>query len=146
MKPVPKTGALRELLGRWLKFNTVGLLGIFVQLLALAFLREVLALEYLLATALAVETAVLHNFVWHERWTWLERTRQAAGLRPLLVRLARFNLTTGLVSIVTNLVVMRLLVGGLHLHYLPANMLSIAAASLANFLLSELFVFRISRG
>jgi putative flippase GtrA len=54
----------------------------------------------------------------------------------------RFNLSTGAVSIAANLLFMRLLVGRLHVQYLLANMLSIAATSLANFLLSDLFVFR----
>src|SRR2546430_14050761 len=62
---------------RWLKFNFVGLVGIGVQLLALALLKSGLHLNYLLATALAVETAVVHNFLWHERFTW--RGRVAKG-------------------------------------------------------------------
>ena len=57
---------------RWLKFNFVGALGIGVQLAALATLTT-LGLRYLAATALAVETAVVHNFLWHERMTWRDR-------------------------------------------------------------------------
>jgi putative flippase GtrA len=129
-------------LRHWLKFNAVGGIGILVQLLALAILKGLLHLDYLLATAVAVETAVLHNFVWHERWTWVERTRSAGDVRGVLGRLARFNLSTGAVSIVANLLFMRLLVGRFHLQYLIANLLSIAVTSLANFLLSDLFVFR----
>src|SRR2546430_16091794 len=62
---------------RWLKFNFVGLVGIGVQLLALALLKSGLHLNYLLATALAVETAVVHNFLWHERFTWRGRAGKA---------------------------------------------------------------------
>ena len=54
---------------RWLKFNAVGALGMAVQLGSLGFFVRVLGLHYLLATALAVEVAVLHNFIWHRRWT-----------------------------------------------------------------------------
>ncbi len=104
-----------------------------------------LGLHYMLATALAVEIAVLHNFCWHERWTWVERTRQSPGVGLVLRRLVGFNLTTGLVSIVSNLVLMRLLVGSFHLHYLVANVVAIATCSLANFLFSELFVFKAQR-
>ena len=129
---------LRGFLHRWLKFNTVGAIGIAVQLAALALLRGLLGVNYLAATALAVETAVLHNFVWHELWTWRDR-RSADG--TVLWRLLRFNLTNGLVSLVTNLVLMRLLVGRFHVQYLIANLLSIAAGSLANFFLSDWFVF-----
>jgi len=129
-------------LGHWLKFNAVGGIGILVQLAALAILKSLLHLEYLLATALAVEIAVLHNFIWHERWTWVERTKTAGDIRGVLGRLARFNLSTGAVSIAANLLFMRLLVGQLHVQYLIANLVSIAVTSLANFLLSDLFVFR----
>ena len=137
------THALSRLFGRVAKFHAVGLVGAGVQLVALAFFKSVAGLNYLPATALAVEVAVLHNFCWHERWTWVERTRRAPGLGLLLARLLRFNLTTGLVSIASNLILMRVFVGTFHLHYLPANVLTIATTSLANFLLSELFVFRV---
>jgi putative flippase GtrA len=129
-------------LRRWLKFNAVGAIGIGVQLAALAVLKGLLRLPYLTATALAVEAAVLHNFVWHERWTWKDR-RQAGG--HMLSRLVRFHLGNGLVSIAVNLVSMRLLVGRFHMQYLIANVLAIAAGSLANFFVADLLVFRRER-
>ena len=58
------------------------------------------------------------------------------------MRLLRFNLTTGAMSIISNLVLMRLLVGQFHIQYLVANLIAIAATSIANFLVSEWFVFR----
>jgi len=133
---------LRGFFGRWLKFNTVGAIGIGVQLAALAVLRGLFGIDYLVATGLAVETAVLHNFVWHELWTWVDRTGSRLGA---LLRLLRFNLSTGLVSLIANLALMRLLVGCFHIEYLIANLLSIAAGSLANFFLSDWFVFRRGR-
>jgi putative flippase GtrA len=122
---------------RWIKFYAVGAMGVAVQLAALALLKSVLHLDYLLATAAAVEVALLHNFVWHERWTWSDRGRGSRGRR-----LARFHLATGLVSIVTNLALMRVLVGRMHWPYLAANVAAIAAGSLANFFLGDLLVFR----
>ena len=136
---------LRRLAGRVAKFHAVGLLGVGVQLAALVLFKSLAGLHYMAATALAVEVAVLHNFCWHERWTWVERTRRSPGLGLIFLRLLRFNLTTGMVSIGSNLVLMRLLVGTFHLHYLTANVLTIATTSLANFLVSELFVFRVQR-
>ena len=123
---------------RWLKFNAVGAIGVAAQLAVLGILHGLLRLDYLTATALAVEAAVLHNFVWHERWTWRDRTDP--GNAP--ARLLRFNLSAGLVSILTNLVLMRWLVGTYHAQYLIANLASIAAGSIANFFVSDLFVFR----
>ncbi|MFQ5817231.1 MAG: GtrA family protein [Terriglobia bacterium] len=125
---------------RWLKFSSVGAIGIGVQLTTLTVLAGGLDLNYLLATGLAVEAAVLHNFIWHERWTWRDRTRLSRA--DTLRRLVRFHLTTGAQSIVGNLGFMRLLVGSLHLHYLFANFLTIAACSIINFLVSDRFVFQ----
>jgi dolichol-phosphate mannosyltransferase len=136
---------VRTLAFRWAKFHAVGLIGVVVQLGCLAFFKGILQMHYMAATALAVEAAVLQNFWWHERWTWADRTREAPGTRLLLKRLARFNFTSGAVAIVSNLVLMRLLVGQLHLQYLVANLLTIIIASLANFLLSEFFAFRTPR-
>lgn len=125
---------------RWLKFNAVGALGFVVQLAALGVLVSGLRIGYLLGTALAVEIAVLHNFMWHERYTWRDRTRRAQG--GALGRLLRFNLSTGALSIAGNLLVMRLLVGKLRLNYLLANVATIAVCSLANFAASHWLVFK----
>jgi putative flippase GtrA len=127
-------------LRRFLRFNAVGFLGIFVQLAALAALKSGLGMNYLWATALAVETALLHNFLWHQRWTWKERAG-GVGTREILERLVRFQLGNGLVSLVSNLVFMRWLVGGLQVPYLVANLFAIAASGVGNFLIGELMVF-----
>ena len=124
---------------RWLKFNFVGGVGIAVQLAALALFRSVLHFDYLLATALAVETAVIHNFLWHERFTWKDRT--TPGLKDSFVRLTKFNATNGGVSILGNLLLMRLLVGGLGMNYVAANLIAIGLCSLVNFLVSDRVVF-----
>jgi putative flippase GtrA len=124
---------------RWLKFNLVGGLGIVLQLAVLLGLKSRLQLNYLLATALAVEAAVLHNFLWHERYTWADRVQPS--WRRSLPRLLRFNLTTGGISIAGNLALMKVMVGLGHMNYLIANGISIALCSLLNFLVCEEWVF-----
>jgi putative flippase GtrA len=124
---------------RWFKFNAVGALGIAVQLAVLLGLKTGLHLSYLLATALAVEAAVVHNFLWHERYTWADRMKPS--WRSSLPRLLRFNLTTGGVSIAGNLALMKVMVGLGHVNYLVANGVAIALCSLLNFLVSEGWVF-----
>ena len=131
-----------KVLMRWLKFNFVGAIGIGVQLASLWALTR-LGLGYLLATAVAVEFAVLHNFLWHERFTWIERCD--GGIGPTFERLLRFNLTTGIVSIGGNLLFMRLLVGCEQLRPMLANMISIAICSVVNFAVSDRWVFRAAR-
>ena len=124
---------------RWVKFNAVGGMGIVVQLIVLLLLKSVLQLNYLAATALAVESAVIHNFLWHERYTWADRVRPSWRLSWR--RLLRFNVTNGGVSIVGNLALMRVMVGVGHMNYLLANGIAIALCSLLNFLVSDEWVF-----
>lgn len=133
---------MKALAVRWLKFNFVGALGIAVQMGAFAVFWSGLHTQYMIATALAVETAVLHNFVWHERFTWKERTREAAGPRDVAMRLLRFHAGNGLVSILGNVALMRVFVGMLHVNAYVGSGLSIAICSLLNFAASEWFVFR----
>jgi len=129
---------MKLLLIRWLKFNAVGALGVGVQLGTLTALTSGLGLNYLAATALAVEAAVLHNFFWHQCFTWRDR----AGIPgALALRLISFHGTNGLVSLVGNLFFMRVLVGLGRMPYLPANALAILSCSVINFLLAELVVF-----
>jgi putative flippase GtrA len=66
---------------RWCKFNSVGAVGIFVQFGVLFVLKSGLHFNYLAATVLAVEAAVVHNFFWHERFTWADRTK-SERVRP----------------------------------------------------------------
>ena len=124
----------------WLKFNTVGLAGFAVQLAVLAILKSILGVNYLIATVIAVETAVIHNFIWHERWTWAHRM---SGVGGALVRLLRFNAGNGLVSLVGNVFLMWLFVSKLNINYLVANVGAILVCSIVNFLISDRLVFRV---
>ena len=120
---------------RWLKFNAVGAVGIGVQLAALGLLTLVLKVNYLLATGLAVEAAVLHNFIWHEAFTWADR--RGANC---LMRLLKFNLTTGVFSIAGNLALTNILADS-GINYIAANAISISLCSVINFFLNDRFVF-----
>ena len=134
-----------SMLARWCKFNVVGGMGIAVQFGGLFLLKSVLHFNYLAATAIAVELAVVHNFVWHEQFTWSDRTKLKDHAQPRwrrsLPRFLRFNLTNGVVSILGNLALMKAMVGQAHMNYLFANAIAITLCSLANFLMSETWVF-----
>ncbi len=124
---------------RWLRFNLVGGIGIAVQLVLLFLLKSILHFNYLAATGLAVEATVIHNFVWHERFTWADRLQPS--WRNSLQRLLRFNFANGAVSMAGNLGLMKLMVGIGHMNYLVANAIAIALCSLVNFVVSNEYVF-----
>jgi putative flippase GtrA len=124
----------------WIKFNVVGVSGFALQSGALFVLtRTAPRLSYLAATALAVELAVLNNFVWHQRWTWNDRP--ATTRRETLSRLAKFNITTGVVSLAGNLLLMNLLVGHYGLPIAGANLASVAVCSIVSFILADRIAF-----
>jgi dolichol-phosphate mannosyltransferase len=122
---------------RFVRFNGVGVMGFVVQLAALGLLLYA-GVHYLVATAIAVEAAVLHNFCWHERWTWIDRP--ATG-RARLGRLWRFHALNGVVSLGGNMLLVRLLAGSVGLPVVPASAVSVLVCSLLNFALTDSFVF-----
>ena len=122
---------------RWAKFNLVGAIGTAVQLAALALFNKLAPGHYLYATAAAIELTLLHNFTWHLHYTW--RDRRDAATVP--AQLLRFHLSNGLVSLVGNLLLMRLLVQQAHLPVLVANGVAIVCCGVANFGLSDAWAF-----
>lgn len=121
---------------RWVRFSAVGAGGILVQVAMLTLLLQGAGLHYLAATAIAVEASVLHNFVWHRRWTWSDRRGTNVALM-----LVKFNLTIGAMSIIGNLVLMMVFVAGAGMNALVANMATIAICSIVNFAVSDRIVF-----
>ena len=128
-----------SVLKRWLQFCAVGALGVLVQLGALAALAGWLGCNYLLATACAVETAVLHNFAWHERWTWA--FAREGGRGRALGRLIRFHGTNGVVSLLGNVALMGWFVGTLGMNREIANLAAIALCGALNFASCDRLVF-----
>jgi putative flippase GtrA len=131
-----------SVLRRWLMFNAVGAMGVVVQMVTLLALTSGLKMAYLPATGIAVEVAVLHNFFWHERWTWSHRTWNRES--SLFHRFLGFHLTNGALSIAGNLILTRYFVEELGMKYLGANALAISLCSILNFLASDRLVFRAS--
>ena len=123
---------------RWGKFNLVGAMGMVVQLGTLALLERWAAGHYLYASAAALEITLLHNFVWHVHYTWRDRRDGSAPL----AQLTRFHLSNGLVSMVGNLALMRILVDVARMPPLAANGVAILCCSIINFFLGDNWAFR----
>jgi putative flippase GtrA len=122
---------------RWGKFNLVGAVGMGFQLAALALLNGRAPGHYMYATTAALELTLLHNFTWHLHFTWRDRRDRLGLFRQLF----RFHASNGLVSMLGNLVLMRVLVQGGHVPILVANSVAILACSVINFLLGDRWAF-----
>jgi putative flippase GtrA len=134
---------VRSLALRWIKFNFVGAIGFGVQMGAFALYYGAFGAGKLWATGFAVETALLHNFVWHEKFTWRHLPR--GGTRGVLRRLFRFHAGNGVVSIAGNVLLVKLFADALHINPYFGNILAIAVCALANFAVGEWYVFRAPR-
>lgn len=129
-------------LGRWARFNAVGLLGAVVQLSTLALLNRRFPRHALYTSSAAVELTLLHNFLWHIHYTWRDRRDSTSRLHQCL----RFHLSNGLVSLVGNLALMRCLTRATHLPLPVDNGTSILCCSVVNFSLGNRWAFPESSG
>ena len=108
-----------------------------VQLTTLALLNHYAHGHYMVATAAALELTLVHNFIWHLNFTWRDR-RSGGTLRTQFVQ---FHLANGLVSLVGNLALMRLLVGVVHLPVVLSNAMAILCCSIVNFVFGNRLIF-----
>ena len=130
-------------MSRAARFVWVGAGGFAVQGLALYALASS-GLPYPVATALAVEAAIVHNFLWHERWTWADRTAAAGrktGNHERVARFLRFNGSTAVISIAGNVGLMGLFVEVFGFPLLPANLLAVLTLSVLNYVSADRVVF-----
>ena len=123
---------------RFGKFNLVGWMGAIWQLILLYLL--VPRIPSIAATPLAVEIVVLHNFLWHERFTW--RGCSPGGRRQIVIRLWRFQAANGLVSRVGNTALMYGLVERMHAPVIPSALAAMILCSAVNFLLADRWVYQ----
>jgi dolichol-phosphate mannosyltransferase len=122
---------------RFLRFNLIGVVGIAFQL-GVLWLLSLLGIGYLLASSAAIILTVIHNFAWHRAWTWADRAAEV----PAALAFARFFLSNGLVSLMSNLALMPLLVDTPRIPAVPANLIVIVVAGLLNFVFADRVAFR----
>lgn len=122
---------------RWVKFNLVGAIGVVVQLSALALFNRWAPNHYLFASAVAIELTLVHNFLWHQHYTWRDRRDDSTRL----LQLTRFHLSNGLISMLGNLALMRVLVQEGHVPVLVSNCIAILCCSIINFCLGDNWAF-----
>ena len=135
-RAAPAPRKFQPVLRRFWRFNVVGMAGFALQLVTLWLLTRVGGIHYLIATALAVEIAVLHNFAWHEAWTWRDLAVEGRWRRLL-----RFHLANGFLSVASNVLLTMFLMQWIGL-LLVANTAAVVATALLNFALAESWVFR----
>lgn len=118
------------------KFLTVGASGYVVNLCVFALFVAVLETHHLVAATAAFAVAVTNNFWWNRHWTFRARGGHAG------FQAARFFMVS-IVAFLFAAAVLELLVSVAGLPKLPAQALSIIAATPLNFIGNKMWSFRI---
>jgi putative flippase GtrA len=122
---------------RWLRFNLVGVMGFALQTMTLWLLVRWAGASAGVAVTIAVLAAVSHNFAWHERFTWRGLPREHR-----LKRWLAFHVSTGTISVLTNLGVTLVVMDVTGLAVVQANVIAVALGSLASFWINDRLIFR----
>jgi putative flippase GtrA len=120
-----------------MRFNAVGVMGFSLQMLTLWLLVRWVGTSAGAAVTVAVLAAVSHNFLWHECFTWRGLPR-----RHRMRRWLSFHLSTGTVSLLTNVGVTMVVMHLTGLPVLLANVVAVALSSFANFWINDRLIFR----
>ncbi len=125
---------------RLLNFGLVGGSGVVVNqgMLMLLRLSPDLALE--IRSLLAIETAIITNFLLNYYWTWRDRKSSETGHKR--TAFLKFNLSSGVIAVVFNYLPLLLFVNEFAWNEDLSNIIGIAIASAANFLISHFWTFR----
>jgi putative flippase GtrA len=124
---------------RFGRFSLVGALGAGLQVLVFDLLLKFFQMPEVAAAPIAVEIVVLHNFWWHERFTW--RDRGLNGLRQRIIRLWRFHVSSGLISLAGNTGLTYYFVEQLKSPALASAVAAIAICAPVNFLIADRWVY-----
>jgi putative flippase GtrA len=118
-------------------FAAVGLSGVAVNTLALWLMVRLLSTPLLLGASVATQASTIWNFVLTDRYVFRGRKT-----RSLLVRFIGFAVLNNAVLLL-RLPLLSWLVNGADMHYVIANVLTLIAAFVCRFLLSDRILFKL---
>jgi dolichol-phosphate mannosyltransferase len=119
-------------IGRFLRFCTVGLSGVFVNEGTLRFFTETGSIYYVYSSILACEIAIVSNFLFNEFWTFQDRSNQRPTVIDRLRRFLKFNLICA-IGVILNVTVLWALTDLAGLYYLISNLFGIGVSTLWNY-------------
>lgn len=124
---------------RFITFTMVGVSGIVVNQAILYYAHESLMVPLAIASLMAIQIAIINNFIWNRKFTWTDRPMH--GMQAIFTGLLRFTLVSWIAGGI-NWVVLLALTRFLGIHYMFANLIAILIASILNYFLNDLWTFR----
>ena len=119
---------------RFIRFCTVGLSGVLVDMAVLFVLSDPTMLGWRLTRSkiLAAELAIINNFFWNDRWTFRDLAQRQPSRKQQLKRFIKFN-GICLSGLILNVLLLNVFFNILQLDRYLANLLAIAAVTAWNF-------------
>jgi dolichol-phosphate mannosyltransferase len=117
---------------RFLRFSIVGLSGVFVNQGALQLLTDVGNIYYVYSSVLAVEMAIISNFLLNDLWTFRDRSLLRPAFMDRVNRFLKFNLICAFGGVLNTSILWGLtdLAG---FHYLISNLFGMGVSALWNY-------------
>jgi putative flippase GtrA len=122
-----------------LSFLAVGATGILVNSLLLFLFTDLFNVHYLLSAILATEGSTAWNFAWTEAWVFRDRPQEGS----IWARAGAFFLINNLLLLLRG-PMLAVIVEGLGVHYLVANLVTIALLTLLRFAVADRLLWRTS--
>ena len=140
----PKRTAI-PLLFRGTRYMVVSWVGMLVNTACLYLFKGVLGIPIIPASMMAIEIAIIHNFVWYRNWAWGDRREQQRERLPFFRQLLLYNVATGLVDLIVNVSILWLLYRVFGVYYLIANIIGMILGPFIKFWLNEKIIFKETR-
>ena len=118
----------------------VGISGLFVNSLVLWMITDGLNWPYQLGGLIAIQIAIINNYIWNRRFTWRDRLKTEKFDR-FWSAMGQFTLVSWFAGSI-NWVLLIALTELLHLHYMLSNLMAILVASVINYLANDQWTFR----
>ena len=125
---------------RGTKFLLVAWMGMVVNSGYLYVFKGVLGVRLIPASMMAIEIAIIHNFIWFRHWAW--KDRKSENRQPFFKQLLMYNVATGIVDLSANVTILWVLSTLFHVHYMLANILGMLAGPFIKFWLNDKVIFR----
>ena len=134
-----------KIMSRVLRYAVVGISGVVVNMLVFYLLREGVQLTLLVSSVIAVEAAIMNNFIWNDIWTFKSISEKQEGGPCRFQRFLRFNLVS-FTGLVMHTLIVYLLVSHGKVNESFAMLLAIAVVFILNYLLNVKFSWQGSPG
>jgi len=122
------------------KFGVVGTSGVFVNQGVLVLCVEILNVDYKIGSLMAIETAIITNFLLNYNWTFGDRKNKDAKSKS--ITFLKFNITSFTIAFLLNWGTLVFLTEVAHIEYWISNLAGILVAAAVNFCVSNFWVFK----